>query len=424
MKVRQNFWFALSFFLGLVILDMYFHQLILQRLAVLISITMVVGFVWAFFSLWGIQFERSSTFTRYECGEIFEEKYEIKNNSILQKLWIRVEDFSRLPSKPATRSISQIQPRASLYFQSLMVLSKRGDFPLGPTLLYSGDPFGYFSQSKVVDLVGSILVLPLIFPMQKDWNAKGDLSGGRAHRERKSQSSLNATAVRDYQPGDALNKIHWKTSARSQKWMVKEFEQDPFSNIWMIIDGNESVYNSVESELKSELLLPRDTLHFQPQKILPKDEFEYAVSTASTFVDYFITVGRGVGLLFSGEELVSIAPEKGSRQKTILLEALAYICPKKQGPLSGVLQSHSSRIIKGNSMIVITSSPGDDLISILNSMVRKGISILLVVIDPRSFSRNPGTGSSFSTLQETGFNTQIVRYGDDLGKALEEAVLK
>ncbi len=422
MKVQRNLWYALAFSLGLIILDVFFHQIILQRLAVLIGITMVFGFAWSVFSLRGIQFTRSSKFSRYECGEIFEENYELINKSILPKLWIRVEDLSRLPSKPASRSITQIRPHTSLYFQSLMVLSRRGEFPLGPTLLFSGDPFGFFTQTKVFNAINTILVLPLIFAMEKDWSPKGDLSGGRAHRELKSQSSLNATTVRDYQPGDALNKIHWKTSIRTQKLMVKEFEQDPLSNIWIIIDGNGSEYCSIESESKSDLLLPRDALHYQSKPNLPKDDFEYAVSVSATYVDYFTRVGRGVGLLFSGEELVSIVPEKGTRQRTILLEALSYIRPNKQEQLSGVLQSHSARITKGNSLIVITPATGEDLVSALNYQARKGISILLVVIDPHSFGRNSETGPIFSSIHDTGIATLLVQYGDDLGKVLAEAL--
>jgi uncharacterized protein (DUF58 family) len=422
MKIQSRFWYAFAGCLVCIGIDAYFHQLILQRIAVLLGLILVVGYIWAAFSLKGIRFIRKSRFSRFECGEVFEEDYEIRNNSFLPKLWIQVEDGSDLPSKPAGRTISQIRAHTSLFFQSLVILSKRGEFALGPTILHSGDPFGFFHQFQVVEPNSSILVLPLIFPLERDWNPKGDLSGGKAHREQKSPSSQSATAVREYQPGDALNKIHWKSSVRTQKWMVKEFEQEPLANIWLILDCNASGYFSFDTKEESDILFPHDVRHYQAQQILPRDNFEYAISAAASLIEYFTSISRGVGLLVSGENLISIFPEKGNRQQTILFDALTYVKVVPQAPLSTVIQSQSARINKGNAVIVITSLLEEELLNSLGMLHQKGVNILLVYIDPHSFSEIPGGFPQGKTQTDLGIPTVVIRYGDDLGRVLAEAI--
>jgi uncharacterized protein (DUF58 family) len=422
MKIQSRFWYALAGLLVCIGIDVFFHQLILQRIAVLLGLILVVGYFWAAFSLRGILFIRKSRFSRFECGEVFEEDYEIRNDYFLPKLWIQVEDGSDLPSKPAGRTISQIRAHTSHYFQSLVILSKRGEFALGPTILHSGDPFGFFHRSLSMEPKSSILVLPLIFPLERDWNPKGDLSGGKAHREQKSLSSQNATAVREYQPGDALNKIHWKSSVRAQKWMVKEFEREPLANIWLILDCNASGYFSYETKEESDLLLPRDIRHYQAQQILPRDNFEYAVSAAASLIEYFTSISRGVGLLVSGEKLVSIFPEKGNRQRTVLFEALTYVKAVPHAPLSTVIQSQSARINKGNAVIIITSLLEEELLNSFGMLHQKGVNILLVYVDPHSFSGISGGNPQVKSQTDPGIPTLVIRYGDDLGRELAEAI--
>jgi uncharacterized protein (DUF58 family) len=269
-----------------------------------------------------------------------------------------------------------------------------------------------------VEPVDCILVLPYSFPIEVEWNPNGDLSGGKAHRQYKSRASMNATTVREYKPGDELNKIHWKTSIRTQKWMVKEFEQDPLANIWIVLDGDFSYHISGNQEIRSELLLPSDAYRYETQYYLPKDNFEYAVCIAATLIDYFDRLGRGVGLLFEGNTKFKIVPEKGNRQKSKLLEALAFINPSTDVPLASVLKSQSSRISKGNSTIVISSNRNDELIGTMNSLKRKGIDTHFFFIDPKSFLGKVDDLTNNNVFYETAIPTLIIQYGEDLSKKL------
>ena len=49
-----------------------------------------------------------------------------------------------------------------------------------------------------------------------------------------------ATGVRDYQAGDRVTWIHWKSFARTQNLMTKEFEDRQSEDILVLLDGRES----------------------------------------------------------------------------------------------------------------------------------------------------------------------------------------
>ena len=81
-----------------------------------------------------------------------------------------------------------------------------------------------------------IIVYPPTVPIHRFATPIGTLSGGEAVRRRAHFVTTNAAGVRDYQPGDSFNRIHWRSSARRDRLMVKEFELDPLADVWIFLD--------------------------------------------------------------------------------------------------------------------------------------------------------------------------------------------
>src|SRR2546428_11863832 len=42
--------------------------------------------------------------------------------------------------------------------------------------------------------------------------------------------------IREYRPGDAMNRIHWPSSVRHRRLHVKEFELDRTADLWIYLD--------------------------------------------------------------------------------------------------------------------------------------------------------------------------------------------
>ena len=61
--------------------------------------------------------------------------------------------------------------------------------------------------------------------------------GGSARRYLVSRvAGYDLHGVRDYQPGESLRQVHWKTTARRRRLMVKEFEDTPSDEAVVLLD--------------------------------------------------------------------------------------------------------------------------------------------------------------------------------------------
>jgi uncharacterized protein (DUF58 family) len=94
----------------------------------------------------------------------------------------------------------------------------------------------------------------------------------------KGNVSSNVTDVREYQPGDRLQKIHWKLSAKIDKLMVKENEATSSHQFYVLLE----LYQSLE----------------QPEILDLAVEYAYAVSRElllhqETFFFGFYSMARG-----------------------------------------------------------------------------------------------------------------------------------
>src|SRR5437899_2338659 len=80
------------------------------------------------------------------------------------------------------------------------------------------------------------------------------------------RNTTNATTIRDYAAGDAMNRIHWRSSAHHNQLMVKEFDLDPAVDAWVFLDLHDAV-QAGEGEQSTE---------------------EYAVTIAATIATYLL----------------------------------------------------------------------------------------------------------------------------------------
>jgi uncharacterized protein (DUF58 family) len=173
-------------------------------------------------------------------GQIYEEKIELDNPGRLPRLWLAVSDRSTLPDSAGSRLFPLIEPHRGRTYLSRTRLLKRGVFPLGPTILESGDPFGLFPVERVYPVSETLLVYPLLVEVHDFPSPAGVLPGGEALRRRTPQVTPNAAGVREYAPGDSMNRIHWVSTARRNRLMTKEFELDPQAEVWIFLDASKT----------------------------------------------------------------------------------------------------------------------------------------------------------------------------------------
>jgi uncharacterized protein (DUF58 family) len=391
---------------------------IYSRLSYLWGLLLVGGWIWSIVTLRGVQVQRETRTQRAQVGQILEERFVVHNRSPLPRLWIEVRDESTVPGSRGSRLLTLLKGRQRRSYLVRTQLVKRGIFSLGPTVLASGDPFGLFAVDRALPSVGSLLVYPLLVDVRAFPSPQGVLSGGEALRRRTHQITPNAAGVRDYAPGDSLNRIHWMSTARRDRLMVKEFELDPLAEVWIFVDAA----RAVQSELPYSPPSPTAdaSWRFSTGTILPPSTEEYAVSIAASLGRYFLRRGRAVGLVSCDALQVPnvLPPDRGGRQLGKILEAMALLRADGEVSISGLVMAQTRHLPRGSAVILITPSTGEDVASATDYLLRLGLRPVVVLLDAASFGGPPGTEPLAMAIASLGVPVCRVANGVDLGAAL------
>lgn len=364
---------------------------ILFRLAYVAAGALVLAFVWTRLSLRGVALERRVGSSRSQVGDRVEETITVANRSWLPKAWIALYDHSSLPNHNASRVVS-LGARSRVTWRVETICAARGRFRLGPSTLRAGDPFGVFERRLALGKPSTIVVYPATAPLPGFPLPGGALLGGTNRRQRTDQITPNAAGIREYVPGDAFSRIHWPSSARTNRLMVKEFEPDPIADLWIALDMEAAVQAGSGAQSTEE----------------------YAVHAAASIARRFLTSGWAVGLLSCAEQHHDLPPERGDRQLMKMLEELAVIRAIGRTPLGEVLISEGVRFGRRATVIAITPSPSQVWVAALRTFVERGVRSLAVLIDAGSFGGAAIGEDTLVSLAAAGIPTYIYRRGDSL----------
>jgi uncharacterized protein (DUF58 family) len=386
------------------------------RLSYLWGLLFIGTWGWALMSLRGVRFRRQSRAFRAQVGQIFEERFELDNPNRLPRLWITVRDESPLPGSQGSRVFPIVEAHRGRTYVARTRLVKRGVFPLGPTVLESGDPFGLVPVRRSLEPDESLLVYPMMVAVHGFPSPPGIMPGGEALRRRTPQITPNAAGVREYEPGDPLSRIHWVSTARRGRLISKEFELDPQAEVWVFFDALESSQFSLPYELSAT---DAEALWRRTTKIsIPPSTEEYGVSIAASLARYYLGQGRSVGFACAGQALSVLAPERGGRQLSKMLEALALLRAEGDLPLSALVEIQAQHIIRGSTVVLITASVQEDVALTVDYLLRRGLRPIVVLIDAASFNGPVGTDNLVTMMKFMRVPTRQVKRGDDLGAAL------
>lgn len=280
----------------------------------MIALTLLL-FVWSRFALSGLSFAREMPM-RSQVGEEILERILLRNRSLLGKLFVEIEDRSTLAGHLANRVVG-MGPRTARQWQVSSIARQRGHHVLGPVTLRSGDPLGFFRRELRIPSVLDILIYPLTVTLP-GYTPASVLQSGGGNVHRRSQVPTPAVGgVREYMTGDSINVISWTSTARAGRLMVKEFEIDPTSDAWIILDTFIAPDGSgIADAARYGSENPLDWLG---------SDFEYRVMLASSLTKRVLELGRSVGLLANTDSMSLLPPERSDRQYVRIREFMAVV---------------------------------------------------------------------------------------------------
>ena len=413
---------------------------VFASLSVLFAGGLAMAFLWSWASLRGLRLERTARSLTSQVGRVFEETLTLKNESLLPKLWVEVRDESNLPGAwAAARAIglsgAALPPeftghRASAVAAGLggrqdwlwvarTICTRRGRFRLGPVTLISGDPFGLFPAKRAVVGVREVVVLPPAVPLPSFPVPAGKLAGGEALRRRTYQVTPNAAGVREYAVGDSLSRIHWKSTARRDRLISKEFELDPMSDIWILLDGQRKMHfgqPTAEETLAGGL--PGRLLRLPPQTE------EYMVAAAASVALHVLGRNRATGLLGYGSSRMVVQPERGEAQLFRILEALAGFGADGDVDLTDVFRIETTWFPRGATIAVMTPNVREDLLHAILDLRRRGLVPVVTLIEPADFGSRVSSSPLALALSEAGIPVRVVRRGQSLADSLGQPAIR
>ncbi|HAV76418.1 MAG TPA: hypothetical protein DCX53_03595 [Anaerolineae bacterium] len=389
------------------------------RLLYLGVLLLLLAWVLTTFSLRGITADRRARSQRAAVGDVFEEHFEISNNSRLTKVWLEVLNESNMPNAAGSRVLTLLRGKQKRLYTARTWLTRRGGYTLGPTTVSSGDPFGIFRATKQFPAVKQLIVFPMLFQVRDFLSPPGLLPGGKAIKRKSIDVTPHAAGVREYSHGDPLKRIHWPTSMRRDQLMVKEFEQDPQAEVWLFLDTHKSVHVSKKGE--QEQVPPVDDLFLlRRQKVkLPPSTLEYSVSITASLAHYFIGQRRAVGLVTASERSYKIiSAERSERQEGKILESLAFIQAESNVVLPSLVTAQIGQLPQGSSAILVTPIVWPELLLAVDSLQRRNLRPLVVLLMARTFGGRQSNDELVKSLAERNVPVCPVYCDADLSETL------
>jgi uncharacterized protein (DUF58 family) len=192
------------------------------------------------------------------------------------------------------------------------------------------------------------------------------LEGSHSTPERTLQTTPLVTTVRPWAPGDSMNRISWKATARHGEIQVKEFDLETTADAWIILDLQREVQTGRGEE----------------------STVEAGIRVAASISDKAISENRSVGLTVNGHRMAIVPADRGARQHLKIMQLLAAVDGDSSTPLDEVLVSTASRLRRGMTAIVITPSLATSWVRPLATFRNRGIGCVAVTIAADAYDRH------------------------------------
>ena len=253
------------------------------------------------------------------------------------------------------QSLPMLPPNGEGEVRLEIVPLKRGHLRLTGLTVARPDPFGLFKSFASIPNPQSVLVLPKRYPLPPIHlpGVRKYQPGGVALASSVGDSE-EFLSLRDYRPGDPLRRIHWKSWAKIDKPIVKEYQDEFFVRHALILDTFQEAGHS--------------------------DIFEEAVSVAASFASSIQTQDSLLDLMFVGTEAYCFTSGRGLAQADKMLEILASVRPCRDKSFRALPPLVTERAALLSGCICILLAWDEEREKLISHLKALGIPMLVLVI--------------------------------------------
>ena len=349
-----------------------------------------IGGTWLFCWWWvrglarSLEFKREMRYGWAQVGDRLEERFTLTNEFALPATWIAVRDRSTLPDHNSSIATG-VDGRSASQWKTHNQCTRRGVFTLGGTTLETGDPFGIYTltiedpTSSTLAVMPPIISLPHFNILSSGWTGEGRTN------PRSLEETINASHTREMLPGDPMRLIHWKSTARRNKYFVRQSEGTHAGDWWILLD-----------------------LHNESQVGTGADSTEeHGVILATSLIAQGLNEDHSVGLAINGEEPAWHIPRHNEHQQRALMKSLAVASPSDMD-LKDYLQRSGSALGNRCSLLIITANPNIEWTQSLIPLMWRGILPTVFLFDVNTFGRSAQINNTSETLGALGIPCHVI----------------
>jgi len=309
---------------------------------------------------------------KVEEDDFVEIEATIRNKSFLPVFNFILEDhltFAAPQERKKRFLLEYLGPGSKLNLKYRHLCPRRGRYEIGPFSVYLFDPWGLFFFKKTFFLYSELFVYPRTFRIPKfPALTKGTAPWFGIDTAHVSGDEHEFFGIREYKPGDPIKRIHWLSTARKNKLIVKQFQRQVFFRATIIFNLNKDNNFGIGKESVAE----------------------YTIKIAASVAKYLIEKNVSVEIIAHIGEMAHIPFNKGEEHLEDILRALTIAQPESRVSTGELFQEFSDYIPNDSSLIVIMLDQDWEFLSAMLSLKAKNISLIPLVLLASSFMHTDG----------------------------------
>jgi uncharacterized protein (DUF58 family) len=241
----------------------------------------------------------------------------------------------------------------------------------------------------------TILVYPRLVELQRLFSEGGSYGQDGRRLLLRRPSGFDLHSVREYEQGESLRKVHWRSTAKRGELMVKELEDAPRDEVAVLLDAASG-----------------------PER----GAFDVQVRAAGSLLLAQARRGRRAILIVNGAERTTQRVHSLETDWRAAYDLLAAAEPDGRTPAAALLADESGSAARARELTVVTAAVTPQLVDRLLQRTLSQHQAALVYVDAASFDGGNGTrDAGLLRLQAAGVPVAVVRDGDDLAEKLSAA---
>lgn len=245
--------------------------------------------------------------------------------------------------------------KKTLHMEYVIDSIPRGEHPFTSIRLRTGDLFGLVEKEHRVEIKKNYLVYPQYVDITYRQLENRFDQGSTTSRTKLIRDTTMAVSVREYTPGDRFSWIDWKTSARKNTFMTKEFEQQQSHNVVVFLDRSEDQNRPL---------------------------FEQVVVLAASIVRGVLRHGAELGFVSNGKERFVTGLRNTEQHQQQIFYHLAKVQPDSNHFAVSV-ESEISKLQQGLTLVFVTSQLTDSFTKTIEFLAHRQYLVIVFVVLPK-----------------------------------------